>query len=219
MNRNFFCFLMLLSFIGLGSSSYAQSPTFTTTGMKGEEEQTMKDETIGIIPQVGAISFTDKNGEKDGRQLAGLGVDFNFASFYENVMRDYFLGISTGAFYSHIGAAGSDFFGSSDDQNDGGANLLLIPVDAKIGYNFTPSFRASVHGGGNLIYRSKANSARFDAASDGTNDYWSIYPNVGADFELQIGNSVSLIARPDLTIAPDNNLFMATVGATIIMSL
>lgn len=219
MKRNIFVLFLLLIFVVAVNFAQAQSPTFTTSAVKDEDEKTMRDETIGIIPQVGAISYTDKNGSKDGRHLAGLGIDFNFASFYKNVMRDYYLGISTGAFYSHVGAAGSDFFGSNDDQGDGGANILMIPMDAKIGYNFTESFRGSVHGGGNLIYRSRANSAKLGSGSDGTGELWSVYPNVGADFEFQVGRSVSLIARPDLTIAPDQNLFMATVGATIMMSL
>ncbi len=221
MNYKLLGFFTVLLAMGL-ESGFAQ--TQTSTGEKEfQEEKTMKDETLGFVPQVGVLAFTNQRGEKDGRQLAGLGINFNFASLAEEEsnMRDYYLGFATGAFYSHMGEPSGNFFGEDATvyQGMGGANLLLIPMNAKVGYNFTPSFRGSVRGGGNVIYRSIASSTNLGDGSESGQSLWSMYPNVGADFELQVGRSVSLIARPDLTIAPNNNLFMGTVGATIIMSL
>ena len=220
MNRKINLGVVLLVLVALRSISVAQMPEHSSLGMKEtQEEQTMMDETLGISPQLGAISYIGKNGETDGRQLLGLGLNLNFASLFKNNVRDYYFGISTGSFYSHLGSTSSGFFGSNDDQGSGGANLIVIPADVKIGYNFTDSFRASLHGGGNLIYRSIANSASLGDGSLGDNSLWKMYPNLGADFEFQLGKMVSLIARPDLTIAPDQNLFIGTLGATIMMGL
>lgn len=206
---------------GMSDPSWAAKPILGASEVKAEKEITMKDETLGFVPQYGVLTYIDNKGETRGRQLAGLGIDFNFASLFKNNVRDYFLGLSTGAFYSHMGDSTSNFFGDSPSTNEGagGANLVVIPVDAKIGYHFTPSFRAALHGGGNIIYRSIANTANLGDGSDSSNSLWRMYPNLGADFEWQVGDYVSVMARPDLTIAPNENLFMGTVGATIIMSL
>ena len=195
-------------------------PSHLSTGMpETQEAKSMKDEIVGIIPQYGFLNYVDSTGTRDSRQLAGIGIDFNGASYFKNVMKDYYLGISTGFFYSHLGPASANFLGDGpDNTTGGGANFLLIPADLKIGYNFTPEFRASVHGGGNVIYRSIANAAILGAGSDSMDSSWKLYPDVGADFEYQAGAYVSLIARPDITIAPNSNAFMGTLGLSILLT-
>ena len=214
--------LVMLGVVTAQSSVLAEEPVMSSTSENAYvEEITLKDETLGFSPQYGVLSFVDNKGEVEGRQLVGLGIDFNGASLFKNSVRDYFFGVSTGAFYSHMGEPSSDFFGGNASQNEsqGGANMVLIPADLKVGYNFTNDFRASVRGGGNIIYRSIGNSANLGEGSTSGNALWRVYPNVGADFEWQVSRYVSLMARPDLTIAPNDNLFMGTLGATIIMSL
>ena len=43
-----------------------------------------------------------------------------------------------------------------------------------------------------------------------------LYPNVGMEGEFKVGRNMSIMARPDLTITPGKNLFVAVVGATFL---
>ena len=118
-----------------------------------------------------------------------------------------------------MGPSNASFFG--DNSGSGGAtsaNMLLIPADLKVGYNFTPAFRTSLHGGGNVLYRSTANAANTGDAV-GSDSLWRLYPNAGADFEWQVGRNVSLIARPDVTFTSGPTVLMGTLGATFIPSI
>lgn len=202
--------LFVLSFFCTMAAGYAQSPSGTSMKKSsGESDRALRDEILGFSPQFGVITVSDYNGDSTAQPLTGLGVDFNVTPLFSEAtsLQDYYIGISTGAFYSHM---------SESMKN---TNLLAIPANAKFGYNFTDSFRASIHGGANVIYRSAANSVNFGESADAGDSLWKVYPNVGADFEYQVGSHVSIIARPDLTFTPASNAFMATLGATFIPSL
>lgn len=198
----------------VSGTAFAQSGTSV-----GEQtyrgEQTMRDEVLGFSPQVGVVSYTDAFGDTESRALTGIQINWNLVSTMSETERDWYAGLSTGGYYSHLGGSASNFFGSSDaGAGNQGANMVLIPTNAKIGYNFTSSFRGSVHGGGNLIYRSQAIAAVLGDESFTNDSNWKMFPNVGADLEWQVGEHVSVLARPDLTFAPGNNMFVATLGAT-----
>src|SRR5690606_13313175 len=147
-----------------------------------EEEATrgfLRDESVSIKPQLGAVFFEDATGDRTTRAAAGLTLDINVAPGSDS----WFIGPSTGAIFSHLGSATSNFFGTSpgEDASDvasGGANMLQVPANVKVGYNFTDKFRLAIHGGGNVIYRSEAGAISLGDSITGSD--WTVFPNVGA---------------------------------------
>ena len=180
------------------------------------EDQTLRDERFSITPQVGALSFTNRNNAYTSRAMAGVGLNFNLVPLLASVdNRDLYLGVTTGGLFSHSGNESGNFFGNNSGTSDG-SNVIIIPADAKIGFNLTPGFRMSAHGGGNIVYRSVASAINLGYESSNANDsVWRIYPNVGADADVQVGKNISLSLRPDLTFTTGTTLFAATLGATI----
>jgi hypothetical protein len=192
----------------IGTSS-ANNPV-TTPG-------SLASETVGIKPEIGLLNFHDSQGQNATRGAVGIHYDFNMSNLLSSVggNRIYF-GPSVGALYSHLGASGSSFFGSSPDNNDGtaGGNLIEFPLDLKLGYNVFDNLRISAHGGGTLLYRSVADSMQIDN-SVGSNSNWKIYPAVGGDIEFGIAKNVALDVRPDVTLTPINTLFTGAIGIGI----
>ena len=182
------------------------------------QEKSIRDETLGLAPQVGELSYTNPNGAYSARAFAGLTASLNFTPMFASPgNRDWYFGLTTGALYSHNGSSSSNFFGANSNVNStDNSNILYIPADLKIGYNLGESFRISAHGGGNVIYRSVAGSVDLGSGSTGDTSLWRIYPNAGGDFEWQVSKSVSLLVRPDVTITPGNDTLSATLGATFV---
>ncbi len=176
----------------------------------------LRDEILGVSPQFGMIGYADLGDTYRSRAVAGLALDFNAAPIISENLKDYYLGVTSGFVYSHIGQGSSNIFGANADPGDAsasGSNLALIPVNAKVGYNLSDSLRVSAHGGGNLTYRSVAGSADFgSASSSGDNEVWRIFPNAGADVEWTVTKGVTLVARPDVTFTTGNEIYMGTVG-------
>jgi hypothetical protein len=182
------------------------------------EDKTIRDEVFGIAPELGALSFTNRNGAYSSRAMAGVGLNFNLVPLVmDRDNRDWYMGVSTGALYSHMGSDSGNFFGSNSNvQSTDNSNVLIIPADLKIGYNLSSAFRLSAHGGGNIIYRSVGNAIDLGSDSNTNDSLWRIYPNAGADAEWQVGKNVSLMLRPDLTFTSGTTLFGATLGATLV---
>jgi hypothetical protein len=74
------------------------------------------------------------------------------------------------------------------------------------------ALRLGVQGGGNVIYRSQVNIMNLGTDSVGTDSLWKVYPNWGADLEFSVGQSATLLLRPEVTLAPNSNLFTGTLG-------
>lgn len=219
LNKKTISALALSSAILAGGTVWAQETAPRTTATAEEVTRGMKAETVSIKPELGIIAYTDTQDNSTSRGVAGLGVDWNFGKLLMSgtAGRDWYLGLSTGAIYSHLGSSGSNFFGSSPDvvSSAPGANLLVIPTDLKLGYNLTDASRVSIHGGGNVVYRSVANSMSLGpSTSVGDNSVWRMYPNAGASFEFGSGN-VAFIARPDFTFTPGSDIFTGTLGVGI----
>ena len=181
-------------------------------------ESSLRDEVVGISPQIGMVDFVGPTGGRLARGTIGLGLDLNMAPWFGNNAKDMYVGISTGGYFAHMGASGANFFGSNTDVPTG-ANMIIIPADLKLGYNMSDSMRISLHGGANAIYRSAAGAADMGVGSNGQGALWKIYPNVGADFEVQASKHLSFVARPDVTITSGASVLMGTIGATIIPSI
>jgi hypothetical protein len=184
------------------------------------EKGYLRDEIVGIRPQLGTLVFKDLGtGNTNARGAIGLTADMNaVTTFTDN--KDWYLGPSTGFIYSHLGASDANFFGANSTSANQGANAFYIPLNAKVGYNLTQNARVALHGGGNLIFRSipTAMSLSNNDATKAPND-WTVFPNLGADFEYGFGKSaIALLVRPDVTFASANNMFSGTVAVSIPLS-
>lgn len=191
----------------------ATTPDASTTPSQDNGHTGLGSEIVALKPEVGAMVYTDTYRARNTRGAVGLDVEFNIAGLAPQGSPIY-TGIQTGIIYSHFGAAGAGFFGSSGgvDTTNPGANMYLIPADVKLGWNFTDATRLSVHGGGNVTWRTIGNSADFGPSSVNTGSTWRIFPNAGADFDMEITPCLSLMLRPDWTVTTGPVLFTGMVG-------
>jgi hypothetical protein len=193
-----------------------------------EQKKTLVDEKIGIKPQVGVVNYRDASNAKSNRALYGATVDFNMAGFANNMLgmqhnSGLYLGPQTGFLFSHIGAVGGTFFGDSGAQggtpnvanSDPGANMFMIPANLKAGWTLY-GFRASAHGGGNVIYRSSAASVLVGKNTPiTTGSKWGMLPDAGAELEYGVLNGGAVIARSDWTFGGSNTMFTGTLGLSL----
>jgi len=208
--------LALISIVASGAAQAERRGQTTLTYEGPKKEETLYDQRWGLTPSLGIIGYTDSSGAATSRATLGVAFDWNLENLIRSeAPRNQYVGISTGFLYAHPGASDANFFGSSSSAGSD-SNMFLIPVDLKIGYALSDALRVSVRGGGNLIYRSNASSSDLGAGSNSTSDLWKIYPNVGVDADLQLAKNLILTFRPDLTLTPGNDLYVATVGATYV---
>jgi len=193
---------------GRGETTMVQGP------MKSEEG--LRDQKWGLTPQLGMVGYTRNSGATTSRIAIGVAFDWNAESTLRpEAPKDQYIGLSTGFLYSHPGATDANFLGSSSSTGSD-ANLVLIPIDLKLGYQINDSVRFAVRGGGNLIYRSNAGVSDLGAGSTGSASLWKIYPNVGVDADIELSKNLLLTIRPDITLTPANDLYVATIGATYV---
>jgi hypothetical protein len=190
-----------------------------------EQKKTLVDEKVGLKPQAGVVNYRDASNAKSNRALYGLTADFNMADAFNQKMglqhdSGLYLGPQTGFLFSHIGAVGGTYFGDSGAQggtqnvpnSDPGANMFLIPANLKLGYTLY-GFRASLHGGGNVIYRSDAASVQVGKNTPITgNSKWGILPDAGAELEYGVLNGGAILVRSDWTFGGSNTMFTGTIG-------
>lgn len=194
--------------------AYQPAPVSQATGVNMNQGN-LRDESVGLKPQVGALMFHDATGNQTSRGGIGLALDFNFSKWAAPATsvasQNIYFGLSTGGLYSHLGNPGSGFFGSNSSgtvvTNGGGANFFLFPINAKLGYNVSDNLRISGHGGGNVIYNSSPASMNF--GNTGMN--WQILPNVGGDVDIGLGRSVAVTLRPDWTFTGGVGFFTGTL--------
>jgi hypothetical protein len=207
--------LAISSSVAWGAQSDEQIGTSTASNIVPSQGN-LTNELAGLKPEIGIVGFHDSDGLNTTRGSIGLHYDMNVANLVAGGYSRFYLGPSFGALYSHIGAAGASWFGSSPSVNNGtaGGNLVQFPLEAKMGYDVLDNMRLSVHGGGNVMYRSIAGEMSIDQFT-GPNSRWTIYPAVGGDVEFGITKNVALDIRPDVTLTPLNTVLNATVGVGI----
>jgi hypothetical protein len=190
-----------------------------------EQKKTLVDEKIGLKPQAGVVNYRDASNAKSNRALYGATVDFNVADKLNEMMgtehrAGLFLGPQLGFLYSHIGAVGGTYFGDSGAEggtpgvpnSNPGANMFLLPANLKLGWTLY-GFRLSAHGGGNVIYRSAANSVLVGKNTPDTpNSKWGILPDAGAELEYGVLNGGAILVRSDWTFGGSNTMFTGTIG-------
>jgi hypothetical protein len=180
----------------------------------------LKNEFIGIKPQIGGAVFNDLNDEIAGRFAFGFTVETNLAPAINNSWSSFFGGPVTGLIFTHLGDPASNFFGTNSGTPIGnaGSNMFIIPVNLKIGYNVLEEFRVSIHGGGNVLYRSIADSIFMGDSSSVPGVVWRLFPNVGGEMEVNVARHVAVGIRPDWTITPGNNLFVGTFVVNFLLT-
>lgn len=205
-----------------GTQAFAATETteMSSTSEASSARPYISDEMVGIKPAVGFVGFVDQAGSNATRMSYGIMGEFNLASPLSMDFTRFFVGPETGFVFSHLGNPGSDGVGSNSDRNSGsaGANMFMIPLNAKIGYAPLRWVRIGAHGGGNVIYRSIANSMRLgDSATDGSDSRWKMYPNVGADLDVSLARNVAISFRPDWTLTNETSMFsgLFTLGVTL----
>jgi hypothetical protein len=205
-----------------GAQAFAatDSTEMSSTSEASSARPYIADEMIGIKPAVGFVGYVDLAGSHATRMSYGITGEFNLASPLSMDFTRFFVGPETGFVFSHLGNPGSDGVGSSSDRDYGsaGANMFMIPVNAKVGYSPVRWMRIGVHGGGNVIYRSIANSMRLgDHDTDGTDSRWKMYPNAGADLDFSPARNVAISLRPDWTVTNETSMFsgLVTLGVTL----
>lgn len=190
----------------------------TTTATADEATRGLiKKEKVAIRPQAGVIVFEEgQTSDTSSRFAAGLTVDMNALSTFLGEST-WYLGPSSGLIYSHVGADGSNFFGTdaNNPASAAGANFFYIPLNLKAGYNIGDRFRVAVHGGGNLTYRSVGNSMNLGDATAVQNSTWRTYPNAGIDLESNLGQNIALTLRPDVMFTPGAEVFSGTLAVAI----
>lgn len=204
-----------------GTSLAAADEVSTTNAGGGYQLPTrLMDERASVKAMVGAISYADPSGTTTARNALGIDGEINLAGFWSaDSVKMYYLGVSSGMYYSHLGTTGSNFWGTSGGfTSSQGSNLVLVPVDIKLGIHLAEIVRLSLYGGGNVMYRSVKSTFQTGGDSLGVaNSDWSFYPNVGISAEVAVAQGVDLIARPDVTITPGVAVFDGTVGVGIVL--
>jgi hypothetical protein len=214
-------FVSTLALITATSAFAATDSTEMSSNSEASANRTyVADEMVGIKPAVGFVTYSDAIGNNATRMSYGITGEFNLSSLAGMDFTRYFVGPETGFVFSHLGNPGSDGVGSSADQNYGsaGANMFMIPVNLKVAYAPIRWVRLGAHGGGNVVYRSIANSMKLGSpAEDGTDSAWRMYPNIGADLDFSVTRNVALSFRPDWTITNDTSMFsgLFTLGVTL----
>ncbi len=222
-NKKLLSFLAALPLLASAAAN-AAGPDTSTSQMEEPKlgVTVLQDEVWAFRPQLGALVFdSPQDNSTQSRAMVGFTFDINLAkaSLGSQPTR-FFAGPSFGLLYSHVGTGKADFFGSgaqSQGNFKGGGNVAILPVNLKIGFNVTDTFRISARTGGNLIYRSAANVVNLGAKSNTDSALWRIYPNAGGDFEVGLSRKVSLMIRPDLTITPEKDLFTGTLGISALL--
>jgi len=192
----------------------------TVTQEEVREGGTLKSEIIGLKPQAGIITFRDDLNDRNTRFVVGMTIDANLLGSLKLKSGKPYLGPSTGAIFSHIGASQSNFFGFDAPRGlDSGSNILLLPLNLKAGWTFGENFRIAAHGGANIIYTNATQSVRIGpTGASATQEDWSSRANIGGDLEVGLGRHVGLMFRPDWTFVSDNPIFTATAAVVFPLS-
>ena len=174
----------------------------------GGVQRNMRNEEFGLAPQIGAIGYHDPSGSYTSRAAIGVGVDYNAAALL-GLNNNLYLGAGSGFDIARAGYPTANMLGGGTMSN---SNMVIVPVDLKVGYNLTDKFRTSVRGGGDVVYKSNAASVNFGGPND-----WTMHPDVGVDLEWQVSKRVSVQAKPDLFFTPGENVFVGMLGANILL--
>jgi hypothetical protein len=201
-----------------GEAAPSDTVERTEITRKDVEPSAFRNEAVGIKPQFGLIALDDLSGDGNTRAVGGVILEANLLGRAKTEGGKPYFGPAVGLLYSHLGSPGGDFFGTnSPSGNDRGTHLLILPINAKVGYTFSDVARLSLHGGATALYN---NVSRQSAAAVGgplstSDSSWSARPNVGLDLEFGVGRNVGILLRPDWMFLDGRSAFTGTIGLDI----
>lgn len=188
---------------------------------QGPRERPIFDSPMFLDLSTGVIHYQNEVENGETRFLIGPVFNWNFAAT-RPVQTPVQYGLATGLLYTHLGARGSSFFGTNPPAGvaGSGANLFLIPLDLWGGYELGPDRQgfAALHVGSNLYLRSTAGAMRLGRENNPSEGSADFFPSLGFSLAWPIDRDVALRFRADWTLAPEDGVFSATLGATIPMS-
>ena len=176
--------------------------------------RSMYDAPITLTPQVGVFGFGDAQQSYTSRLMEGFNLGVNLRPLLGQ-MGGFMTGFETGLLYSHLGAPTSNFIGTNPSTPGGsGANAYLIPGTITLGYRLSDRSTVGLKLGTQLLHQSVANSINTGRTSTGGSS-WDFFPSIGANAGYALGQRVGLSLRGDYIPTPAQDLFNATLGATI----
>ena len=210
-------FFLAALLLGCGFESKASTAGVSNARFETKsKEENWKGEKWAVAPELSAIAYTDRTGAATSRLGIGASLELNAAhSILEVDSTPWFIGPKISARYLHPGASDGSFFGSGT-ASGGGSNMLLLPLDLKMGYALNDKVRVSVLGGGNLIYRSDASVSNLGSGSGSSSSLWKVYPNLGVDAEWRLTRNLGVVLHPDLTLTTGKNIYAASLSAVFI---
>jgi hypothetical protein len=195
-------------------TTLAQDPEDTNVGVTEKEiediDTNFLENPLILTLRGGPINYQDSDGEYTSRMSEGINAFWNITND-----AGVKLGLETGFQYSHIGAAGSDFFGSDapSGASDAGANSFVVPLQAVAGFHLTDSLFLSAHGGASLIYSSIGTSMQTGRESDeSTDSSTEVFPSASLQAGLGLGTKTALTLRGDYIPTGADDIVVATLG-------
>lgn len=189
-----------------------------TTAQQAEVTKGVFDKNVSVTPRVGVVGYGDGNNNYTSRIMEGFTADGNLASLV-TLPNMWSLGVESGFLYSHTGAPGSNFFGSSAPipaTTLTGSNSFLVPMYATFGYKPTDKTLVSLDVGADMFYRSIGNSITFGRAGDtSTGSSVDFFPGAALNLGWAVSSNVGLSLRGDYIPTPAKDMFTTTLGATI----
>ena len=86
----------------------------------------------------------------------------------------------------------------------------------KFGVLLTEAIRVGVHGGGDVTYRSTALAMQLESpGAVSSNARLDLFPNVGADLDVEISRHLVATFRPDVIFNSGKSLFSGIFSLTI----
>ena len=201
----------------LSASAFAEEQVApTSTVEQTEVTKGLYDQVLRVTPRVGVLGYGDANRNYTSRNLLGLTVDIGMSNLME-MPQSWKMGLEGGFLYSHTGSPGSNFFGSNADvSTTAGSNSFLVPVHLAVGYKPTDKTLVALNLGTSLLYRSIGSSMAIGRSGDTDNgSVFEALPSVGLNFGWEASRNIGFSVRGDYIPVPAQDLFTATVGATI----
>lgn len=210
-------FGILLTMVALTRVGWAQDEVAPTT--TAESREVMKgvyERTFSLTPRVGALGYQDGDLNYTSRIIEGFTANLNLAGVM-TTPENWNVGLESGLLYSHVGSPTSNFFGSNAGvDSTPGANSFLVPMNIALGYKPMDKFLIALNLGTNLVYRSIPGSMHFGRGSDtGDGNEIDFFPSTGLLAGWTLGRDVALSLRGDYIPTPADDMFTATLGATI----
>lgn len=216
--------LKKLTYVALASAmavpaAFAQDGGFEE--QQGTTERQIEEVDEGVFsspfvftPQAGVLGYQNQAGDYDIRGLTGITATWNAAGMMD--VAGIQAGLETGVLYSHLGNPDSNLFGTGSDVStgDAGANAFLIPA-AIVGGVDVGGIHVTGRLGADMLYRSDSNSMQIGRDDAGNDDSFDVLPMVGLGAGFDASQNVAISLRGSYIPVPADDLFTATLGATI----